>query len=74
MHLSKLILFQSATTRDFINISASSIPKVFGVDPFFLPATTDNGLTVPKILVLLKAKLIQMNGLKTVRSLRRTDL
>lgn len=43
---------------------------MFGVDPFFLPSTTDNGLTVPTILALLKAKLIQMNGLKTVLWLR----
>ena len=48
--------------RDFITISATSKPKVFGVDP----ASTDGRYTVPTILCLLKSRLLELGALHTV--------
>lgn len=52
--------------RDFITISATSKPKVFGVDPSFLPASKDGRYTVPTILFLLKSRLLELGALHTV--------
>lgn len=60
--LSKIILFTSNTTRDFVHISATSKAKVFGINPVFLPAVKDDGFTVPKILFLLKKKFLELKG------------
>lgn len=54
--LSKIILFSSDSTRDFVHISATSKAKVFGINPVFLPAVKDGGVTVPKVLFLLKKR------------------
>ena len=60
--LSKIILFTSNTTRDFVHISATSKAKVFGINPVFLPVVKDDGFTVPKILFLLKKKFLELKG------------
>ena len=54
--LSKIILFTSNTTRDFVHISATSKAKVFGINPVFLPAVKDDGFTV------LKKKFLELKG------------
>ena len=60
--LSKIILFSSDSTRDFVHISATSKAKVFGINPVFLPAVKDGGVTVPKILFLLKKRFLELKG------------
>ncbi|KAK8802323.1 hypothetical protein WA588_005294 [Blastocystis sp. NMH] len=64
IQLSKLILFSSEDTRDFINISATSQQKVFGVDSSLLPMALDYSFSVPGVLVALKQKLFALGGLR----------
>ena len=67
IQLSKLILFSSEDTRDFINISATSQQKVFGVDSSLLPMALDYSFSVPGVLVALKQKLFALGGLREVK-------
>ena len=64
--LSKLILFTSDATRDFVNISATSQQKVFGIEPSILPSALDEGSHVPIVLVALKEKFLSVGGLTSV--------
>ncbi len=64
--LSKLILFTSDATRDFVNISATSQQKVFGIEPSILPSALDEGFHVPIVLVALKEKFLSVGGLTSV--------
>ena len=64
IQLSKL--FSSEDTRDFINISATSQQKVFGVDSSLLPMALDYSFSVPGVLVALKQKLFALGGLREV--------
>lgn len=64
--LSKLILFTSDTTRDFVSISATSRQKVFGIDPSILPSIVDEGFHIPIVLVALKEKFLSVGGLTSV--------
>ena len=45
-----------------MHISATSKAKVFGINPVFLPAVKDGGVTVPKILFLLKKQFLELKG------------
>ena len=72
--LSKLILFVSDDTRDFVNISATSQQKVFGIEPSLLPSVLDEGFHVPSVLVALKEKLLSVGGLTSVGIFDMVDL
>ena len=60
------ILFTSDATRDFVNISATSQQKVFGIEPSILPSALDEGFHVPIVLVALKEKFLSVGGLTSV--------
>lgn len=49
----------------FLNLRVSGEKGVFGVDPMTLEQVDDNGYQVPKVLAVLKQKILQGGGLTT---------